>query len=145
MNQNVKSRMTIALWVVQALLAIVFLVAGVAKFVIPIEEMVAQMPAPPPMPLPTLSLFLRFIGTCEVLGAIGLILPGLLRIRAGLTPLAAVGLVIIMIGATAITVAQGQGLMALSPAIVGLLAAFVAYGRWQLAPFRGLEGQRTKY
>jgi hypothetical protein len=74
----------------------------------------------------------------EVLGAIGLILPGLLGIRQGLTPLAAGGLVIIMIGATVITLAGGVpgGGFALSliPLVVGLLSAFVAYGRWRLAP-----------
>ena len=84
-----------------------------------------------PIPLP--GLFLRFLGVVEVLGAIGLILPGLLRIRPGLTPLAAAGLVIIMIGATVITVLGGDVALALIPLIVGLLAGFVAYGRWRLA------------
>ena len=72
-----------------------------------------------------------------MLGAIGLILPGLLRIRTSLTPLAAAGLVIIMIGATALTfVADGVG-AAIVPLVVGLLAAFVAYGRWRLAQRHG--------
>jgi uncharacterized membrane protein YphA (DoxX/SURF4 family) len=78
--------------------------------------------------------FLRFIGVAEVLGAIGLILPGLLGIRPGLTPLAAAGLVIIMTGATALTVAGGDVGSALIPLVVGLLSAFVAYGRWRLSP-----------
>lgn len=82
--------MNYALWIVQGLLAIVFLFSGGMKLVLPIEAMTRQMPLP--------GLFLRFIGVAEVLGAIGLILPGLLRIRQGLTPLAAAGLVIIMIG-----------------------------------------------
>jgi hypothetical protein len=123
--------MTYALWTVQVLLALVFLFAGGVKLVTPFEEMAAQMPIALP------ELFLRFIGVAEVLGALGLILPGLLRIRPGLTPLAAAGLVIIMIGATVLTLAGGLGAMALIPLVVGLLAAFVAYGRWQLAPFRG--------
>jgi hypothetical protein len=72
-----------------------------------------------------------------VLGAIGLILPGLLRIRPGLTPLAAAGLVIIMLGATVLGVASGSVAMTLIPLGVGVLAAFVAYGRWRLAPHRG--------
>jgi hypothetical protein len=70
----------------------------------------------------------------EVLGALGLILPGLLRIRPILTPLAAAGLVIIMIGATALTLAADGIATAITPLVVGLLAAFVAYGRWRLAP-----------
>jgi len=118
--------MNIALWIVQALLAAVFLFAGGMKLVLPIEEMTKQMPLP--------GLFLRFIALCEVLGAIGLILPGLLRIRPGLTPLAAAGLVIIMIGATVLSLEGGDITMALIPLVVGLLSAFVAYGRWRLSP-----------
>ena len=86
--------MNIALWIAQALLAAIFLFAGGMKLVIPIEEMTKQMPIPLP------GWFLRFTGIVEVLGAIGVILPWLLRIRPALTPLAAAGLVIVMIGAT---------------------------------------------
>ncbi|MBI3940435.1 MAG: DoxX family protein, partial [Acidobacteria bacterium] len=80
------------------------------------------------------GLFVRFIGVAEVLGAIGLILPGLLRIRPGLTPLAAAGLGVIMVGATVLTLAGGEIALALIPPGVGLLSAFVAYGRWRLGP-----------
>jgi uncharacterized membrane protein YphA (DoxX/SURF4 family) len=123
---------TYALWIVQGLLAALFLFAGGMKLVMPIEEMTKQMPQ---IPMP--GWFLRFIGVCEVLGALGLILPGLLRIRPGLTSLAAAGLVIIMIGAVAITLVAGDVMAALMSAVVGLFAAFVAYGRWRLAPHRG--------
>jgi hypothetical protein len=75
-------------------------------------------------------LFLRFIGVAELLGAAGLILPGLLGIRPGLTPWAAAGLVVIMIGATGITLAGGMMAPAAVPLVVGVLAAMVAYGRW---------------
>jgi hypothetical protein len=83
------------------------------------------------------GLFLRFIGVAEVLGALGLILPGLLHIRPGLTPLAAAGLLILMLGATIITLMGGDIAPALIPLVIGLLAAFVAYGRWRLVPHRG--------
>ncbi len=119
--------MNYALWVVQALLALLFLWAGGIKLVLPLDKLAG------PVLLP--GLFMRFIGVAEVLGAIGLILPGLLRIRPGLTPLAA-GLVIIMIGATVVTLAGGAVTPALIPLVVGLLSAFVAYGRWRLAPHR---------
>jgi uncharacterized membrane protein YphA (DoxX/SURF4 family) len=118
--------MNIALWIIQALLAALFLFAGVMKLVLPIEEMTKQMAMP--------GLFLRFIGVCEVLGAIGLILPWLVHIRPGLTPLAAAGLVIIMIGATIVTAMTADMMMALFPLVVGILCAFVAYGR---TPHRG--------
>ena len=119
-----RSRITTAtLWIVQGLLALLFLFAGSMKLMMPIEMMTAQMP----LPLP--GLLLQFIGVAEVAGAIGLILPGLLRIKPILTPLAASGLVIIMIGATVITLASGAIAAALMPLIVGLLAASIIYGR----------------
>jgi hypothetical protein len=124
--------MTYVLWITQGLLALLFLFAGIMKFITPVEEMTAHVPLP--------GLLLHFIGAAEVLGAFGLILPGLLRIQPGLTPLAAAGLTIIMIGATVITLATMGAVMALMPLVVGLLTAFVAYGRWRLAP----QGGRTQ-
>ena len=119
--------MNVALWIVQALLAALFLFAGSMKFIMPIEEMTKQMPSMP-------GWFLRFIGVVEILGGLGLILPGLLRIKPGLTPLAAAGLVVIMMGATVIGFVIGPASGALIPLVVGVLAAFVAYGRWRVAP-----------
>jgi hypothetical protein len=122
--------MNVALWIVQVLLALLFLFTGGMKLVMPIEEMLKQMP----LSLP--GWFVRFIGVVEVLGAIGLILPWLLYVRPGLTPLAGAGLVIVMIGAVVYTVAAGEVAPALMPLVVGLLCAFVVYGRWRLAPHR---------
>jgi predicted MarR family transcription regulator len=69
------------------------------------------------------------------LGAAGLILPGLLKIRTGLTPLAALGLSIVTLGATVVHLVNGDGIaMASFPLVVALLSAFVAYGRWQIVP-----------
>ena len=118
----------VLLWTIQGVLAALFLFAGVMKLVLP----VAMLKGPVPLP----GTFLRFIGVCEVLGAVGLILPGLSRIRPGLTPLAAAGLVIIMIGATVVTLLGGQVGPALMPAVVGILSASVAYGRWRVVPVR---------
>jgi DoxX-like family len=132
--------MTYVLWIVQGLLALLFLFTGGIKLVLPIEVMTEQMPMPLPGP------FLRFIGVAEVLGAVGLILPWLLGIRLGLTRLAAAGLVIIMTGATVLTLAgvvPGGVAGALIPLMVGLLSAFVAYGRWRLTPHRGSTGSRN--
>jgi len=118
--------MNIALWIVQVLLALLFLFTGGMKLIMPIEEMTQQLPMP--------GWFLRLIGVCEMLGGLGLILPWLLRIRPGLTPLAAAGLVVIMIGATATTIMTGQITISLVPLVVGILCLFVGYGRWRLAP-----------
>ena len=119
--------MTYALWILQILLGLLFLFSGSMKFVMSVAEMTKDIPWMP-------GWFLHFIGVMEILGGFGLILPSLLRIRPGLTPLAAACLVIIMIGATVITLsATGIG-PAIIPLIVGILCVFVAYGRWRLAP-----------
>jgi uncharacterized membrane protein YphA (DoxX/SURF4 family) len=125
-------KLGVLLWILQWVLALFFaLGSGLPKLILPLDTL--------PMPLPLPELFLRVVGVAEVLGGVGLLLPGLLRIRPGLTPLAAAGLVVIMIGATVLT-AMGVGgsdpVSALFPLVVGLLAAFVAYGRWRLVPQR---------
>ena len=117
------SRTSGVLWVLQVLLAALFLFAGGMKLVTPIAALTQQVALPGP--------FLRFIGLAEVLGALGLILPGLLRIRLVLTPLAAGGLVIIMTGAVGVTMATMSAAQAVIPGIVGVLAATVAVGRFQ--------------
>jgi len=120
--------MTHALWIIQGLLALLFVFAGGFKLFMPIEELMKETGMPGP--------FMRFISVAELLGGIGLILPGLLRIRPSLTPLAAAGLVIVMIGATVLTLKKGDVAPALAPLAVGLLLAFVAYGRWRLVPLK---------
>jgi len=114
--------MNIVLWIVQVLLLLMFLVAGVSKFTMPADEMAKNMP-------PFLSIgFIYFIGVCEILGAIGLVVPWLTGIKRGLTPLAAALLFVVMIGATAVS-AMGDVKMAIFPAFIGLLCGFVAWGR----------------
>jgi uncharacterized membrane protein YphA (DoxX/SURF4 family) len=109
------------LWTVQGLLAGVFLFAGVMKLILPLEALAA------PVPLP--GTFMRFVGVAEIFGAVGLILPGVLRTRPELTPVAAAGLVIIMTGATVITLSGGTPATALAPLAIGLLSALVVHGR----------------
>ncbi len=116
---------TKTLWVIQGLLAALFLFAGGVKLVLPLDQMAG------PIQLP--GAFLRFVGVSEVLGAVGLILPGLLRIKPGLTPVAASGLTIIMIGATVVTAMGGSLAPALVPVVVGLLTISVAHGQASLA------------
>lgn len=122
--------MNIALWIIQILLALLFLFAGGTKLYFS-PEVLAAMGPPNQVHLP--GLFLKFIGVCEVLGGLGLVLPGLFKIRPQLTSFAAAGLLIIMIGAVVVTIA-GPGVGPAVPAVViGLLCAFVAYGRRQNA------------
>jgi hypothetical protein len=116
-----RSRSNVALWIIQGLLAALFLFAGGMKLAIPSAQLaaVAHMPAP----------FLKFIGACEVLGALGLVLPGLFRIRPWLTPLAAIGLLVIMAGAVTVTVATQGASAAMFPLATGMLTGLVAVGR----------------
>ena len=118
--------MNIVLWIIQILLALLFLFAGGTKLVLSAEQM-QSMASPNQVNLPIL--FIRFIGVVEVLGALGLVLPGLLRIKKGLTPLAAIGLTIVMIGAVIITIAGDGIVMSITPIIVLVLCALVVYGR----------------
>lgn len=112
--------MNILLWIVQILLALLFVFAGISKFLMPSDEMAKNMP-------PYLSLnFIYFIGVCEALGGIGLILPWATKIKPWLTPLAAALLVVIMIGAVVVSPKDAKVLI---PLVVGLLCAFVAWGR----------------
>jgi hypothetical protein len=113
------------LWIFQLLLAALFLFAGGMKLVMPAADLARQSSLPVP--------FIHFIGVAEVLGALGLVLPGLVRFWRVLTPIAASGLGIIMIGATVLSASGGPAAAALIPFIVGVIAVFIAYGRWRLA------------
>jgi uncharacterized membrane protein YphA (DoxX/SURF4 family) len=112
--------MPYALWTAQVALAAVFLFAGSMKFVMSAEDMGDMFPLA----------FMRFIGACEVLGGLGLILPGILHIRRGLTPLAAAGLVIIMAGAIPSAAIDAGAVAAIVPLAIGLVAAFIVRNRW---------------
>ena len=131
---RINTRSNITLWIIQGLLAALFLFAGVSKLVMPIEAMTTQIHLP--------GLFLRFIGIAETLGALGLVLPGLLKIRTDLISLAAGGLVVIMIGATSLTLTTPTPIGALVPFIVGLLTAYVAYRRLPISPRLVLQTSR---
>jgi hypothetical protein len=124
--------MNVGLWIVQGLLAALFLFGGFVKLTMPAEELAAICSLP--------VLFVRFISVCELLGGLAMFLPGLLKIRTELTPVAAVGLTIITLGATGLTVAGVDGadpITAIFPFTTAVLSAFVAYGRWRLVPLRG--------
>ena len=120
-----------ALWTVQVLLALFFaLASGAPKLLLPPETL-------PEMPIPLPCAFVLFIGVAEVAGALGLILPGLLKIKPGLTPLAALGLVLITLGATGYWLLAGDALgNAAFAFVMSLICAFVAYGRSRLVPHR---------
>ncbi len=118
--------MNILLWITQIVLALLFLFAGGTKLALS-SETLASMGSPNQVVLPVW--FIKFIGVAEVLGALGLILPGILRRQQHLTALAALGLTIIMIGAVVVTAIGDGPKMAIMPLVVGLLCGLVAYAR----------------
>jgi putative oxidoreductase len=122
--------LNIGLWIVQLVLAAMFGMAGVMKSTAPIPELAAQMGWPGVLP-PAL---VRFIGVSELAGAIGLVLPAATRIKPQLTPLAAAGLVVVMLLAAVFHIVRGE--FGALPFNIGLgaAAAFVAWGRWTKAP-----------
>jgi len=122
------SKLNAALWLTQGALAVLFLMSGSTELTMAADE----IPAKFGMDIPVW--FMRFNGACEVAGALGLILPSVTRIRPALTPLAACGLVVIMVGATTVMVIAGPAGGWIFPLLVGMAAAFVAYGRTHLAP-----------
>lgn len=122
--------MKILLWIVQILLAVAFAFFGFAKLATPIDELGAQME----WVLNVSPALVRFIGIVEVAGAIGLILPMLLRILPILTPLAGVGLAIVMLAAALFHLNRGEFGNIVFNVVLFVLATFVAYGRWKLVP-----------
>lgn len=120
-------RGNVALWIIQGLLAALFLFTGAVKLLAPLEKLQGPVAFP--------GWFYRFLGFAELCGAFGLILPGALRIQRALTPIAALGLTLIVTGATVITLESGMGAaLAVLPCVAAILAASVAYGRRDWLP-----------
>ncbi len=122
--------MNIALWILQILLAVVFVMAGAMKLMQSKEQIAEKMAwandfAPGQI---------KLIGLVELLGALGLVLPGLTGILPILTPLAAAGLALTMVGAAVVHLRRGEGPMAVPSIVLLLLSLFVAYGRFVLVP-----------
>ena len=119
--------MNIAVWVLQGLLAVVYLLHG-WLMLSPPANMVEQMNAAFP------RAFQIFLGVAEVLAAIGLTLPGITRIWPRLVPLAAAGLMIVMVGATVLHLKRGEYSSAATTAVLLVALTFVAYMRWKVKP-----------
>ncbi len=121
--------MNIALWILQILFGLYFFVIGVIHFIVP-----PGLPAPMVW-MYDLSPWLHwFSGTVEILGGLGLILPGIFRIQTRLVPLAATGLALVMVGAVIYHVMRGEIQNVVTNLILIAIMAFIAYGRTKLAP-----------
>jgi uncharacterized membrane protein YphA (DoxX/SURF4 family) len=118
------------LWVVQILLAVAFAMSGLMKLTQPMSDLATQMGWVASVP----AALVRFIGAAELAGALGLVLPALTRIQPRLTVLAALGLVVVMLLASAVHASRGELGMLPVNLVLGALAAFVAWGRSKAAP-----------
>ncbi len=119
--------MSTALWIVQASLALVFVGGGAMKLIKSHEDLKAD----PHMAWANdfSSGFIKFLGSAEVAGGLGMVLPGLTGIAPNLTPWAAAGLAVIMLGAVVVHLRRSEMPMVLPSLILALLSGFVAYGR----------------
>jgi putative oxidoreductase len=129
-NQTNNKAINIALWVVQGLLAAMFIMAGAMKASQPIEAMAESLPWVTSTPIG----LVRFIGISELLGGIGLLLPSLLRIKPFLTVWAAIGLALVMLLAAVFHGSRAEFPLIGMNVILMAMALFVAWGRSSKAP-----------
>ena len=120
----------ITLWIAQIILGGMFIMAGVMKSTQPIIDLSKSVPWTANVP----SVLVRFIGVSEFLSGIGLVLPSLLRIKPILTPIAAIGILLIMVFAMVYHIVNGETNVIGINIAFGLVAAFIAWGRLKKAP-----------
>jgi putative oxidoreductase len=119
-----KEEMSIVLWIVQGLLALAFLLAGLMKSFLPVEGLKKNMAWVGSVP----AGLVRFIGIVEILGALGLILPKLTHILPQLTIAAAIGLVLVMVSAAVFHATRKEYRTIGANIVLGLVAAFIVVG-----------------
>ncbi len=124
--------LNITLWIVQLLLAATLIWAAGAKWFMPADKLTAMWPWTSQLS----SLLVKITGVFDFLGGLGLVLPALLHIKPKLVPVAAIGLVLLMICATVFHVSRGEASSIGFNIVFALLAAFVAWGRLTKAPIR---------
>ncbi len=124
--------LNITLWIVQVLLAAMFLIAGIMKSSMPMEQLYVSMAWTKDVPMG----LVRFIGISELLGAIGLLLPSILRIKPVLTPVAASALIVVLVLAIFFHISRGEANIIGMHIVLILVALFVAWGRFKKVPIR---------
>lgn len=132
MEKKTNKTLNIALWVAQVILAAIFLLTGTMKVTQPIEELSQSMTWVNDFSAGMVG----FIGISELLGGIGLLLPALLRIKTILTPLAALGLFIIMVLAFIYHISNAEYQALGINLILGAIAVFIAWGRYKKVPIQ---------
>lgn len=128
-GQKSMKTLHITLWVAQIVVAAFFLVGAALKFQ-PIDKIALMMPWTGQVPV----LYVRLLGIIDLLGALGLILPALLRIKPQLTPVTALLVIALMICAIIFHVSRGEASLTGANIIAGFMAAFIAWGRFKKVP-----------
>lgn len=131
-NSKPSKGLNIALWVVQSLLAAMFLMAGANKLFQSIPELSKMLPWVTQVP----EGLVRFIGMSELLGSLGILLPSILRIKPILTPIAAIGLAVVMLFAILFHISKGEASAIAMPIVFVAMAVFVAWGRAKEVPIQ---------
>lgn len=122
--------MNTILWILQAITAIIFMYSGVCKLTLNIPQLVAKgQTGVENIPVP----FVRFIGISEILGAVGIILPGLINVMPFLTVAAAIGFIVIMVPAAFIHYSRKEYSTVAGNIVLLAICLFIAYGRVYLA------------
>lgn len=129
-DQTSSKGMNIGLWIAQALLAIMFLMAGGMKAAQPVDALVESLPWVTSVP----AALVKFIGVSELLGGLGLLLPSLLRIKPSLTVTAAYALILVMILAGIFHATRGEYSAIGMNVVLAAIAYFIAWGRSKKAP-----------
>lgn len=130
MKKGTNKKMNIALWVAQVLLGVMFLMAGFTKATMPIEQLAGSLPWVQEVS----TGLVRFIGISELLGGLGLLLPSILRIKPILTPIAAIGLAVVMLFAMVFHISMGEMNVIGVNIVMMAIAGFIAWGRFKKVP-----------
>ncbi|QMW04662.1 DoxX family protein [Spirosoma foliorum] len=129
-SQQPSKALHISLWIIQVILAATFIWAAAMKLFQPIDQLANMWPWVGQIPVA----FVKFTGLVDLLGAVGLILPAWLRIKPQLTPIAALGTVVLMICASIFHITRGEASVIGVNIVFAVLAAFIAWGRFTKAP-----------
>lgn len=122
--------MHVTLWIAQGVLAATLLWAAYMKLFVPIAQLSAMWPWTAQIP----ALAVKLTGVVDLLGAVGLVLPAMLRIKPGLTPIAAVGIIVLMVCASVFHISRGEASVIGVNIFFTVVALFIAWGRWKKAP-----------
>ena len=129
---QMKKTTHILLWIAQILLSLCLSWAGIVKLFQPVEQLKMMWPWKGEVS----QVFVKLIGIIDLLGALGLLIPPLFRFKPVLTPIAAIGIILLMITASIFHICRGESSQIGFNIVVAVISAFVVYGRLKLVPIQ---------